>query len=90
MTLLKADENNIYIASMAVKPEYHGKGAGSMLLKETDRIAYEKQCSKLILETSAPLTDAIRLYEKFGYERTGKTTDYYGVTIFEMVKEALL
>lgn len=89
VSLLKAEENNIYIASMAVKPEYHGKGVGSMLLKEIDKIASEKQCSKSILETSAPLTDAIRLYEKFGYKRTGRTTDYYGVTIFEMVKEVV-
>lgn len=89
VSLLNTDENNIYIASMAVKPEYHGKGVGSMLLKKTDKIASEKQCQKLILETSAPLIDAIRLYEKFGYERTGRTTDYYGVTIFEMVKEVV-
>ena len=80
------DEGDLYIASMAVKPAYYGKGIGFKMLEKAEGIALDKHCISLSLETSAPLINAISLYEKFGFERTGKSRDYYGVAIFEMRK----
>jgi len=56
------------------------------MLEKAEGIALDKHCISLSLETSAPLINAISLYEKFGFERTGKSRDYYGVAIFEMRK----
>ncbi len=75
--------------SMAVMPEFHGKGIGYIILNEVEKIAKQKNCLSISLETSAPLTTAISLYEKFGFTRTGSESDYHGVTIFEMVKKLL-
>ena len=77
---------NLYLSSMAVKPECYGKGIGYRILEEVEKTAITKGCLTVSLETSAPLVNAINLYEKFGFERTGNERDYYGVTIFEMIK----
>lgn len=77
---------NVYLCSMAVTPDYYGKGIGYRILEEVEKTAITKGCLTISLETSAPLVNAINLYEKFGFKRTGNKKDYYGVTIFEMVK----
>ncbi len=85
---LKLDgAHNLYLMSMAVAPKFHGKGLGNAILKEVQKIALHRDCLTISLETSEPLKNAIRLYEKFGFKRTGMKRDYHGVTIFEMVKQ---
>ncbi|HEC77396.1 MAG TPA: GNAT family N-acetyltransferase [Thermoplasmatales archaeon] len=81
------DQSNIYIQSMAVRPKYQGKGIGLRILEEIDKIAQKKKCKKILLECFYPLKKAILLYEKCGFERTKKIRDYYGIRIFEMLKE---
>lgn len=80
------DEQNLYLCSMAVSPDYSGKGIGFKLLHEAEQIVKDKKCNSITLETYHPLKHAVKLYEKFGFRRTGKDRDYYGVTIFEMKK----
>ncbi len=72
---------------MAVKPKYQGKGIGMKILKEIDKIARKKEYKTMSLECFYPLKKAISLYKKCGFKRTGKTRDYYGIKIFEMLKE---
>ena len=86
-TIKMEDENNIYIQSMAVKPKYQGKGIGMKILKEIDKIARKKEYKTMSLECFYPLKKAISLYKKCGFKRTGKTRDYYGIKIFEMLRE---
>jgi len=81
------EESNLYLCSMGVKPEHQKKGIGFALLAEVEADAKRKQCRTISLETYPLLTKAIALYERFGFRRTGRTRDYYGVTIFEMKKE---
>ena len=80
------DKDNLYLAGMAVKPGYYGKGIGHKILNAAEETAMLNGCSKIILETSAPLLNAIKLYGKFGFKRTGKSRDYFGINIFEMMK----
>jgi ribosomal protein S18 acetylase RimI-like enzyme len=84
---VKLEDTNLYLCSMGVKPEHQKKGIGFALLAEVEADAKRKQCRTISLETYPLLTKAIALYERFGFRRTGKTRDYYGVTIFEMKKE---
>ena len=77
-------EGELYFMSMAVSPQYSGKGIGTALLKAIEKEAEEKKCRFILLETYAPLLDAIRLYEKNGYRSTGNRRDYSGIEIFEM------
>jgi len=80
------DKGELYFMSMAVSPTYAGNGIGSALLKAIEDEAKEKQCMRILLETYAPLLDAIRLYEKSGYRKTSMIRDYSGIEIFEMEK----
>jgi len=67
-------EGVAWIATVAVLPEYRGRGIGSALLK-----ACEKKISvnrvRLCVRTSNDV--AIRLYDKFGYVKVGEWTRYY-------------
>lgn len=81
------DQGELYFMSMAVAPGHSGKGVGSALLKAIEEEASHKQCNTILLETYAPLLEAIRLYEKNNYVKTGRKRDYSGIEIFEMKKE---
>jgi len=83
------DKGDLYFMSMAVSPAFSGKGIGSALLHTIEKEAKEKKCKAIVLETYAPLLDAIRLYEKNGYRRTGNRRDYSGIEIFELEKTFL-
>ena len=71
---------------MAVDPPYQKKGIGYQLLEYISNIAREKNLHQLILESYKPLKSAIRLYEKYGFRKTGKKKNYYNIEIFEMIK----
>jgi ribosomal-protein-alanine N-acetyltransferase len=67
-------EGVAWIATVAVLPEYRGKGIGSALLQACeDRIPLKRirLCVRVSNDT------AIRLYEHRGYERVGEWSKYY-------------
>jgi N-acetylglutamate synthase-like GNAT family acetyltransferase len=80
-------DKTLYIRSMAVNPKFQKKGVGLFILDEIYRIAHRRDISLLSLDSSKPLKDAIRFYERYGFKRTGITHDFFGVEIFEMIKE---
>jgi ribosomal protein S18 acetylase RimI-like enzyme len=85
---IKIEQNgNFYLRSMGVKPNYQGLGIGICILEEINRIAKKEDCKVISLECYEPLKKATRLYEKFGFRRTGRKRDYHGLIVFEMIKE---
>ncbi|MFQ6116510.1 MAG: GNAT family N-acetyltransferase, partial [bacterium] len=77
---------NLHIRSMAVKADYQGKGIGWRILQEINGLAKKKHCQTITLESFEPLTKAVSLYEKFGFRRTGRKKNLYGIRIFEMLR----
>jgi len=63
------------VKSMYVVPEHRGHGLGGMLLREVERIAAERGCTRTRLDTSDYLTEAIGLYRAAGYH---EVPDYNG------------
>lgn len=55
------------IKRMYVPPSERGKGIASMILKELEKWAAEKNCHSCILETGLRQPEAIALYKKNGY-----------------------
>ena len=53
-----------------VKPEYRKSGIGLALGKEVIRRAKESGFTEMVLDTAKPLTAAIALYRKLGFEET--------------------
>ena len=78
-----------------VEPDYRRCGVGSALMKTVLDKAKELGCTRLMLWSAEPLTDAIRLYERAGFHITErvKNTEWRpdGDLVYEikMVKECL-
>ena len=70
---------------MAVLPECQGYGIADQLLERVEA-ELMKDCSRISLDTTEPLDRAMRFYERHGYRRSGKTQDFFGMTLIEYVK----
>ena len=71
---VKRMEGVAWIATIAVLPEYQRRGIGAALLQTCEkRIPVNK--IRLCVRPSNRV--AIRLYERFGYNRVGEWTKYY-------------
>ncbi len=84
-SLVNASEG--HLRGMAVLPEWHGRGLAEKLLQSAEREVAARGCSRVTLDTTEPLQPAMRFYEKHGYVPSGETTDFFGMTLREYVKE---
>ena len=76
-----------YIRGMAVRPSARGTGIGAELLRHVENWARGEQCVRLVLSTTPFLSEAIRLYERFGFQRTDEgPIDLFGTPLFTMAK----
>jgi N-acetylglutamate synthase-like GNAT family acetyltransferase len=76
-----------YVRGVAVLPECRGRGVASSLMAAVERFALQNRARRLFLTTTPFLDDAIRLYSRLGFERSGDSPlDLYGTPLFEMTK----
>jgi ribosomal protein S18 acetylase RimI-like enzyme len=61
---------------MYVRPQYRGLGLGKLMLDHLAQYAQERQVRILRLETGIYQTEAISLYERFGFQRRGPFGEY--------------
>jgi ribosomal protein S18 acetylase RimI-like enzyme len=71
---------------MAVDPSSQGAGLAGLLLDAAEQHFRSRGCSRVTLDTTAPLTRAIRFYERQGYRPSGRIGTYFGMELFESVK----
>lgn len=76
-----------HIRGMAVLPAWAGTGVAATLLHAIEQELADKGCCRITLDTTAPLERAARFYLKHGYERSGRVTDFFGMSLFEYVKQ---
>jgi len=82
-----AKGDTLYIRSMAVVPSAKRQGIGKMLLVEVERFARGGGFQRMLLSTTPFLDDAIRLYQRFGFERIREGPhDLAGTPLFTMEK----
>jgi ribosomal-protein-alanine N-acetyltransferase len=74
--------------SIAVAPEYRGKGVGSAMLQHAENRARKKGCKKMHLEVKDTNTAALNMYIKHGYTIIDFLQDYYreGMPAYRMEK----
>ena len=77
--------DQLFVRSMAVSPRAQRKGIGKILMEHVHEMAYSNGCSTITLNTTTFLLDAIRLYERFGFERVG-IGDLFGTPLIKMAK----
>jgi ribosomal protein S18 acetylase RimI-like enzyme len=63
------------IAKMMTRRDWRGRGVGTMLLREAERVAVAKRRTLLTLDTAAD-EGASGFYEKLGYTFAGAIPDY--------------
>jgi putative acetyltransferase len=85
------DKYTVEIKRMFVAIEFRGRGISKMILQELESWAIEIGFEQAILETGIEQPEAIGLYTKSGYVKTGNYGDYAGLeTSFCMIKKFAL
>ncbi len=75
-----------HIRGMAVRPEFHGKGLAQQLLRTVEDRLRSRGYGRVTLDTTAPLERAVRFYQKNGYRRSGRVSDFFGMELYEYEK----
>jgi ribosomal protein S18 acetylase RimI-like enzyme len=83
----QANEQEGHVRGMAVRPEWQGAGVATQLLQHVESELRSRKCSRVSLDTTEPLRRAMRFYERNGYQRSGKLTDFFGMALIEYIKE---
>jgi len=73
------------VQTIAVAARAQGRGVGRLLLEELIAIAARHDCSQLLLEVRSDNESALRMYERFGFERISMRRDYYASGIDALI-----
>ncbi|MFY9561843.1 MAG: GNAT family N-acetyltransferase [Terriglobales bacterium] len=86
-SVVQKGEDGLYVRGMAVLPSARGRRVGKLLLREIEGFALRNGCTRLLLSTTPFLSDAIRLYQRFGFKRTNDgPNELFGTPLFSMAK----
>jgi ribosomal-protein-alanine N-acetyltransferase len=69
--------DTIDIESVAVDPDYRGKGLATLLMNKVENVSRVRNFKKIILEVREHNKEAIGLYTKLGFSRSEFLKDYY-------------
>jgi ribosomal protein S18 acetylase RimI-like enzyme len=83
--VLKHEEDQTFIWSVAVHPEYQRRGLGLRLLELAEQEARTRDYQSIRLYTNSLFVENIALYRWFGYEETRRES-FLGSTLVHMVK----
>ena len=75
-----------HLRGMAVLGQYQSRGVAQDLLAAIEHWLKENGCNRVTLDTTLPLDRAMKFYEKHGYKRSGRATDFFGMTLIEYAK----
>jgi GNAT superfamily N-acetyltransferase len=75
-----------HLRGMAVLPDWQGTEVASALLQAAETELRNHGHSRVTLDTTAPLTRAMRFYERHGFARSGRVSDFFGMVLHEYVK----
>ncbi|MEX0722015.1 MAG: N-acetyltransferase, partial [Balneolaceae bacterium] len=90
LLILYLHKKSIRIFSIAVMPEYQGKGVGVSLLNHARDIALKRNNTRISLEVNADNRRLVEWYKKAGFSSTELLKDYYeegkdGLRMVEML-----
>ncbi|MGP4802024.1 GNAT family N-acetyltransferase [Agrobacterium cavarae] len=91
LIVVERHEDHHLIFSVAVHPNHTGKGIGPRLIAEAEEHARLAGKPRIMLYTNALMTRNIALYQKLGYQETGRRPIMTrpGFTIVDMEKPLL-
>jgi ribosomal protein S18 acetylase RimI-like enzyme len=78
-----------HLRGMAVLPSLRGSSIAGQLLSHAEEELRFHKCTRITLDTTEPLERAMHFYEKCGYRRTGRVSDFFGMPLVEYQKVLL-
>ena len=75
-----------HLRGMAVRSAWRGKGVAAKLIHAAEDALRKQNCKLVTLDTTEPLARARSFYEKHGYRKSGRTSDFFGMMLTEYVK----
>jgi ribosomal protein S18 acetylase RimI-like enzyme len=75
LVVIEEHDDHLFLDSIAVHPEAHGRGVGRLLLHFVDARARELGLTEVRLYTNALMWENQQIYPKFGYEVVERRTD---------------
>tara|TARA_A100000164_G_C21580107_1_gene618099 strand:+ start:79 stop:546 length:468 start_codon:yes stop_codon:yes gene_type:complete len=92
--LVRLSGREAEIITVAIRPQFQGKGIGYSILFEALQLIKETECEKIFLEVDFTNKIAIRLYSKLGFQKCGLRNQYYknlnGKTSDALIMEKVL
>lgn len=73
------DDSSMEIKRMFVRPKYRGKGIADSIITEFEDWAMDLNYEKCILETGNRQVEAVRFYQRMGYQRIPNYGQYKGI-----------
>ena len=83
----RLSEGDGHLRGMAVVPNRQGTGVAGELLRTALAQMRRAGCRRVTLDTTLPLLRATRFYQKNGFRKSGKTSDFFGMPLIEHVRE---
>ncbi|HHY34705.1 MAG TPA: GNAT family N-acetyltransferase [Firmicutes bacterium] len=74
MLLTSPRETDFYITSIAVYPEFRGRGIATALLLDAEKRALDAECRRLVLDVETENLPALNLYKKLGFRETRRSS----------------
>jgi GNAT superfamily N-acetyltransferase len=75
-----------HLRGMAVSPENQGLGTAAALLEAVEKELRSRGCTFVTLDTTEPLTRAMRFYQKHGFTPSGRVSAFFGMSLYEYRK----
>lgn len=74
MLLTSPRETDFYVTSIAVYPEFRGRGIATALLLDAEKRALGVECRRLVLDVETENLPALNLYRKLGFTEAGQSS----------------
>ncbi len=84
------DGKSIEVKRMYVLPEYRGNGIAGIILSQLEAWASELNFENIVLETGKRQPEAIKLYQKSGYQIIENYGQYIGIDNSVCFKKSLI
>lgn len=75
-----------HLRGMAVRPAWQRHSIAGYLLRAAEHDLLAARCLRVTLDTTFPLQQAIRFYQRNGFVPSGRITDFFGMPLYEYVK----
>ena len=80
--LKKIDEKTVELKALYLQKDYRGKGLGSLLMSVAVNEAKTRGFKRIVLDSMLKYEEALKLYEKFGFEKIDRYNDNAMAEVF--------